>query len=188
MNDLHRAGAPNIPLRDYAVALYGREGVSSACLMLQARTQVDVNVLLFAAWATDAGRILPADSIRAARVRVREWHEEIVRAMRTVRQRLKSGPPPAPSDATASLRERLKALEIEAELIELDQLASCIGALEPNEAVRAPLRERVTQVLTLVVVDAAGREPDKDETAAIHQVAAACEAYAAEAGTREMEI
>ncbi|MFL1876565.1 DUF2390 domain-containing protein, partial [Hansschlegelia beijingensis] len=38
-------------LRDFAVATYGGDGVQAACLTLQDAHGLDVNVVLFAAWA-----------------------------------------------------------------------------------------------------------------------------------------
>ncbi len=58
------------------------------------------------------------------------WHREVVRPLRAVRQRLKTGPAPAPNDLTARLRSKVQRIEIDAELIELDELDALIPALE----------------------------------------------------------
>ncbi len=98
-----------------------------------------------------------------------------------MRQRLKSGPTPAPSNATEDLRARLKKLEIEAELIELDYLEY---SLERIAVARVkdlrPLHKRVAEALMLIFADAARREPDKAEVSAIYQIAASAQAYAEE--------
>ena len=49
--------------------------------------------------------------------------------MRSLRRRLKSGPPPAPCSASEALRGRIKAAEIEAEHIELDTLEELVDAV-----------------------------------------------------------
>ena len=113
------------------MALYGRDGVPDACLQLQNRHDLDVPVVLFAAFVGAVRRqTLTASGVDAARARVDAWHHEVVRPLRAVRQRLKTGPPPAPSDITARLRSQVQKIEIEAELIELDQLGALIPALE----------------------------------------------------------
>jgi uncharacterized protein (TIGR02444 family) len=176
--------AVGVRLRDYAVEIYERPNVSSACLLLQTRGQVDVNLILLAAWVTDADRILSTKNIADARAHVRAWHDDIVRAIRKVRQQLKLGPPPAPSDATEYFREKLKKLEIEAELIELDHLEHCLEGTEATDIKDLDsMHERVAEALTLIVINVTGRRPDKDETAAILQIAAATQAYAKEKRT-----
>lgn len=106
-----------------------------ACLYLQTRHDLDVPVVLFAAFVGAVRRQVLADSaINAARGRVDAWHREVVRPLRAVRQRLKTGPAPAPDDITGRLRREVQRIEIEAELIELDELDALIPELEPMPA------------------------------------------------------
>jgi uncharacterized protein (TIGR02444 family) len=113
----------------FALTLYRRAGIADACLNLQNRHDLDVNVVLFAAFVGAVRRqTLTNADLDLAQRRVDAWHQEVVRPLRAVRQRLKTGPLPAPNDATGSLRRKLAQLEIEAEVIELDQL----GALIPE--------------------------------------------------------
>ena len=66
-------------LKDFALALYAREGVPPACLALQEATGLDVNILLFAAWrGAVLRREVSAADIAAARARVAEWHSVVV--------------------------------------------------------------------------------------------------------------
>jgi len=171
-------------LRDYAIGLYGRPGVSPACLLLQTRKQIDVNVLLFAAWAVDAGRAPSAQTIADAQARVHAWHKDVVRPIRQVRQLLKSGPPPAPSAATDHFREKLKKLEIESELIELDCLESCMSSMDIADKNTSEISGRVAKALTLIVADAGQCAPGEDEAAAILHIATAAQAYAEERAHR----
>jgi uncharacterized protein (TIGR02444 family) len=117
----HPAPEPDeMPLWTFAVSLYAAPDVAAACLGLQDRHGCDVNVLLFAAWmgAVRHRTLTPAELAEAAAA-VRDWHTEIVDPLRYVRRRLKSGPAPAPDQASEALRTRIKAIEIEAERIEL---------------------------------------------------------------------
>jgi uncharacterized protein (TIGR02444 family) len=100
---------------------------------------VDVPVVLFAAFVgAERRQTLTASGVEAARARVDAWHREVVRPLRAVRQHLKTepapAPAPAPNDITARLRSQVQKIEIEAELIELDELGALIPVLEPKPA------------------------------------------------------
>ncbi|QTL02194.1 TIGR02444 family protein [Aquabacter sp. L1I39] len=159
-------------LKEYALVLYAREGVSSACLLLQDATGLDVNLLLFAAWRGAVLRqAIGRDDIAVAHARVADWHGEVVRPLRAVRRRLKTGPAPAPSDRTAKLREKLQALEIAAEIIELEELGAllCPGDAQPGPA------EALARAGILAVAEAAAGRPltpqEKDAAAWIARAA-----------------
>ncbi len=92
-------------------------------------------MVLFAAFVGAVRhQTLTASGVELARARVDAWHREVVRPLRAVRQRLKTGPVPAPNDITAQLRSQVQKIEIQAELIELDQLGALIPGLEPIPA------------------------------------------------------
>lgn len=110
------------PLWDWAVRLYGRPGVAEACLALQDEAGADVPLALWALWRHAHGRPPDAACLAAAESAVGLWREEVVKPLRTLRRRLKNGPPPAPDAESAGLRERVKAAELEAERIELSIL------------------------------------------------------------------
>ncbi|MGI9162419.1 MAG: TIGR02444 family protein [Mycobacterium sp.] len=118
-------------VKQFALALYARDGVAEACLHLQNRHDLDVTLVLFAAFVGAVRRQrLTSSNLNAARARVDAWHIEVVRPLRAVRKRLKTGPPPAPNDVTALLRGRIQKIEIEAEMIELDELGELISDWE----------------------------------------------------------
>lgn len=118
----------------FVLDVYGRDGVAAACLGLQDRRGQDVCLLLFALWAGAArGRRLDGEDLGRLRAAAAPWHAEVVRGLRAVRRRLKSGPAPAPSPATEALRARIQAAEIEAERIELAALAAALGADGPRD-------------------------------------------------------
>jgi uncharacterized protein (TIGR02444 family) len=119
-----------VSFKRFALALYGSEGVADACLDLQNRHDLDVNVVLFGAFVGAVRRqTLTIADLDLAHRRVAAWHREVVRPLRAVRQRLKTGPVPAPNEATGGLRRKLSQLEIEAEVMELDQLGALIAEL-----------------------------------------------------------
>jgi uncharacterized protein (TIGR02444 family) len=86
-----------VSLRQFALVVHETEGVSNACVSLQDRFDLDVNILLLGAYIGVQGKTLAAENVDAARAVVDEWHNAIVRALRAVRRRLKSGPAPATS-------------------------------------------------------------------------------------------
>jgi uncharacterized protein (TIGR02444 family) len=110
---------PTSPLWDFVLRLYFQDGVSAACLDLQERFGVDVPLLLFACWLGARHVPLTPERAAAARLCVADWHGEVVRPLRKIRQRLKSGPHPAPSPATETLRNAIKKVELESERLEL---------------------------------------------------------------------
>jgi uncharacterized protein (TIGR02444 family) len=126
---------PADDLPRFALTVYRNDGVPAACLRLQDRFGVDVNLLLAAAYlgAVD-GRTLSPDALSDLRSPVDAWHREVVSALRDVRRRLKSGPPPAPDTRTTDLRDKLKALEVEAEMIELSELGTAVGRIDLSPA------------------------------------------------------
>lgn len=155
-------------LPDFALRVHGADGVAQACVLLQDRFGLDVNLLLFAARVGTTGRLTPA-TLTAAAERVEQWHAEVVRPLRAVRRRLKSGPAPAPNPATAELRDELKGLEIRAELIELGELEALVADAEPG---KDPGTD-VAAALTLVVRAVSDRPFLADEDAALATIAAA---------------
>jgi len=168
-------------LRDFALAVYRIDGVSPASLLLQDRCRVDVNVLLLAAYvgAVRGGSFGSAEAAEAHR-RVGQWQTDVVGPLRFLRERLREGPPPAPSPSTAQLRERVKALELDAELIELEELAVFADELgTPPHTDRhggAP-DERAAVAMNVVVHASACREPDAAERDAVAVIAVAAARY-----------
>ncbi|QCG96555.1 TIGR02444 family protein [Azospirillum sp. TSA2s] len=110
------------PFWDFSLAVYGRPGVPACCLALQDRRGVDVNVLLFAAWAgLECGVRLSAGDLARIDGAVSGWREEMVRPLRALRRRAKA------EDDT--LYRRMKAAELEAERVQQDRLFAAGGFL-----------------------------------------------------------
>lgn len=116
-------GDPEADLWRFALKVYGTDGVAEDCLTLQEAHGVDVPVILCALWMATRGTALTPDDMARLAGSVEAWHEEIVRALRAVRRRLKDGPTPAPTDRTEAVRTAVKAAELDAERIELATLA-----------------------------------------------------------------
>jgi uncharacterized protein (TIGR02444 family) len=122
---------PDNPFWDYSVELYRRPGVEAACLELQRRHGLDVNLVLLCCWLASRGVELDPATLREARHTVASWQAEVVRLLRALRQRLKARlADPEPRSVVerwpglaAAIRERALAMEIDGE--RLAQLGLC---------------------------------------------------------------
>lgn len=125
---------PDHPFWDFSLRVYGSEGVPKACLELQDAHQLDVNILLYCLWLGESGRgALGASEMETVTAAVAEWHSDIVRALRAVRQRLKGGMAPAPKELSEPLRAGVQKLEIDFEHLEQLMLAASIDrAADPD--------------------------------------------------------
>jgi uncharacterized protein (TIGR02444 family) len=109
--------APESPFWDFSNAVYGRPGVAEACLALQDRRGLDVNILLLCCWAGVRGRALTAAALGARIEAVRPWRDQVVKPLRAARRWLK-GQQTVPSESAEALRQAIKAQELEAERLE----------------------------------------------------------------------
>jgi uncharacterized protein (TIGR02444 family) len=133
---------PTEPFWDYSLELYRRPGVEDACLELQRRHGLDVNLLLLCCWLGARGVALDRAALERAELAVRAWQVEVVRPMRAVRRRLKAkleDPDPMSvhegwPDLAQALRRRALALEIDAERLEQLALARGVAGLPQSAA------------------------------------------------------
>ncbi len=119
-------------LWNFALGLYARPGVEAACLELQAQG-ADVCLLLCGAWLDRRGVMPNGDRAAQLRKLAGPWQREVVQPLRTLRQQWRAE---AAHDAElALLRERVKALELDAERRQLDRLERvCEGWPNGDEA------------------------------------------------------
>lgn len=131
---------PANPFWDYALQLYGREGVEAACLELQERHGLDVNVVLLCCWLANRGIEAEPAWLKAVVAAIQPWHTDVVRPLRAVRRRLKEQLAEPQSGDMASrwpeliagLRQRVLGLEIDGERLEQLLLAELASDLEAN--------------------------------------------------------
>jgi uncharacterized protein (TIGR02444 family) len=134
----------------FALAIYARPGVAEACLTLQNEAGVDVMLLLTTTFAAVKRRLLlTLDEVRALDEACRPWRVQIVRPLRTIRTGLKTGPQPAPGEATEPFRSQVKALELAAEKLENKLLVECLPLRPPEKETVRP--EQLRTVLGNVV-------------------------------------
>ena len=166
----------------FALAVYDQPDVPAACQLLQDRFDLDVNVLLLAAFlgAVRAQVLTPA-SLDTVRHGVEAWQCDVVRPLRGVRRRLKTGPTPVPNTDTTKLRSKIHDVELHAELIELAQLEALGPTLEQIPAAGSAL-QRATAAMTVVIDAQSHRDMDNAEHDALAAIARAA-AQGSEAAT-----
>ncbi|MFN4091610.1 MAG: TIGR02444 family protein [Brevundimonas sp.] len=104
-----------INLWDWAVAAYAAEGVPEACASLQDQDEQNVCLLLWAGWNAATGRRPDEDTIEAACDTARAWETTTIAPLRAVRRTLKLPVPDIDDAARKAVRNRIKAVELEAE-------------------------------------------------------------------------
>jgi uncharacterized protein (TIGR02444 family) len=104
----------------FSLAVYGNPAVQRECLELQDDHGIDINLVLFCAFAgATLGVVLPDQAVSQAADAVIAWQTEVVGALRAARRALKPFAETSPANApVATLRSQVKALELEAERIE----------------------------------------------------------------------
>ena len=134
--------APDRPVRDeglwrFSTRVYRLERVASACLALQDRSGLDVNMLLFCCWAGTTIGTLPEPVVRAAVAFSTEWSAHVVWPLRSARRWMKTETGESP------LRDAIKRNELEAERLQQETLEAQVAGLPRRapgpDAVRANL-------------------------------------------------
>lgn len=128
----------------FSLTVYDAPGVAAECLARRDALGIDVNLLLFCAWLGTERRIALTESdVERARQAVQSWHDEAVRPLRAVRQRLKHR---YGSDGEI-FRTRVKEIELEAEQHEQAMLFAHametwpgIGSSDPRDGLPANIR------------------------------------------------
>jgi uncharacterized protein (TIGR02444 family) len=125
---------PDHSFWNFSVAIHQVSGVHDACLALQTRYGLDVNLLFFCCWAGGAkGGLFDYRQIRRAMDSVSAWQEEIVRPIWKARWRLKPCFGRFAVERTEALRRKLIEAELDAEHIEQLHLAdSVVVEGDPN--------------------------------------------------------
>ena len=115
------------PFWDFTLRVYGAPGVQAACLTLQDRFGLDVNLALYCLWcgAGGPGR-LDETALQAAGAAVQAWQQDVIQALRAVRNRLKQ-PPWSGYAGAPDLRKQVLAVELAAEKISQDRLLQLAG-------------------------------------------------------------
>ena len=115
-----------MPFWDFSNAVYMAPGVAAECVLLQDEHKVDVNVLLFCAYAAVIARVRLTDNNLADIERhVADLRSGVIAPLRDCRRRMK-GPIAALNNGdrarAENLRSQVKDLELAAERLEQERL------------------------------------------------------------------
>ncbi|MBX9773463.1 MAG: TIGR02444 family protein [Xanthobacteraceae bacterium] len=106
----------------FSLQFYRLPKVADACIALQEEAGVDVNLLLFLLWHARQRRRLAKADVTALEAKIAPWRDATVIPLRSVRRALKS-PPALVEPATAeAFRNRIKAVELEAERLQQEAM------------------------------------------------------------------
>jgi uncharacterized protein (TIGR02444 family) len=121
----------------FAVQAWRRPGVAAVALELQDAHGLPPALLLWRFWALDAGVGVDERAATRAVEIAGAWQADVLGPLREVRQRLKS--PPAPLDAfdATGLRDRILAVELDAERALLEALESLVAG-NPGASAEPP--------------------------------------------------
>jgi uncharacterized protein (TIGR02444 family) len=110
------------PFWRFSLHFYRQPGVSDACIALQDDCGVDVNLLLFLLWLADDGQLLSVGDVRRLDDTVRDWRDLTIIPIRNARRKLKGVETLVESGKQEVFRNKVKALELEAERLQQEAL------------------------------------------------------------------
>ena len=121
MNDA-QAQTETTPFWRFSLHFYRQPGVSDACIALQDDRGVDVNLLLFLFWLADDGQLLSTDEVKKLDDAVRNWRNLTIVPIRDARRKLKGTKTLVESAKQEAFRNKVKAVELEAERLQQEAL------------------------------------------------------------------
>ena len=119
MNDTPTA---TTPFWRFSLQFYGQSGVSDACIALQDGCGVDVNLLLFLFWLASERQALSADEVKKLDATIKSWRELTIIPIRDTRRKLKGAKTFVDPAKQEALRDKVKAVELEAEKLQQEAL------------------------------------------------------------------
>ena len=117
-----KPAAAGSPFWRFSLGFYRRSGVADACITLQERSGVDVNLLLYLLWQASQGRAFAAEEVAALEEVIGPWRAATVIPLRMVRRALKEPPGLVARPAAEVFRNKIKAVELEAERLQQEAM------------------------------------------------------------------
>lgn len=159
---------PENSLWDFSLAVYSRPGVAEACLALQDRHGLDVNLMLLCCWAGSHGRRLDASDVARLMGAVGEWQRAVIGPLRGVRRRLKRSEG-VDSERLGALRQAVKDCELDAERIEQIMLRDAL-APPPEKALPATGQAACAAANLTGYLEVAGVSTDAADRASLEAI------------------
>src|ERR1700676_481855 len=113
------------PFWRFSLHFYRQSGVSDACIALQDGCGVDVNLLLFLFWLASERQLLSADEVKKLDATIKSWRELTIIPIRDTRRKLKGGKTFVDPAKQETLRDKVKAVELEAGDLRKEPLYPC---------------------------------------------------------------
>ena len=117
-----RTESAGSPFWGFSLAFYRRSGVADACIALQEHSGVDVNLLLYLLWQASLERSFVANDVAKLEKDIAPWREATVIPLRALRRALKEPPGLVARAAAEAFRNRIKAVELEAERLQQEAM------------------------------------------------------------------
>jgi uncharacterized protein (TIGR02444 family) len=121
----------------FSLEVYGDKALAAACIDLQDRHGLDVNMLLFALFAASRGTALSRADIERLDAAVDPWRRNVVRPLRGVRRWLRDEAHAA-ADRASGLRRGVLEREIESEAFQQELMERTVptgeGSGDPHAA------------------------------------------------------
>ena len=138
------------PFWRFSLRFYRQPGVADACIALQEQSGVDVNLLLYLLWHARDGRSFTVAEVEAVERRIAPWRESTVVPLRRVRRALKTPPALVEAPAAEAFRNRIKAVELEAERLQQEAMyALAAPSGEPSASAEAAARASIAAYETI---------------------------------------
>src|ERR1700735_166634 len=116
------ASSADTPFWRFSLKFYRQGGVSEACIDLQDSFGVDVNLLLFLLWLASDDRRLSAADVKLLDDNVRDWRNLTIVPIRDARRKLKDAATLGEPIRQEAFRNKVKAVELEAERLQQEAL------------------------------------------------------------------
>jgi uncharacterized protein (TIGR02444 family) len=127
------------PFWQFSIKFYAVPGVAPACIALQDEAGVDVNLLFFLLWNATLGRTLSESDVKELDRMIGEWRNTAVIPLRNLRRALKSPPAMLTPDVAEAFRNRIKAVELEAERLQQEAMYALAQSGRFGKATLAPV-------------------------------------------------
>jgi uncharacterized protein (TIGR02444 family) len=120
---------------DFSIRIYAKPGVAQACLRLQDKHSLDVNLVLLCAWHGYYHGKFEPQAMLAMFNFASNWSDNIVKPLRVVRTWMKGRESlfNSPGKAYEMLRTTIKASELSAEKLQQQQLEQLMALYEIRE-------------------------------------------------------
>ena len=112
----------------FSLRFYALPEVGAACIGLQDRCGVDVNVLLYLLFLATQDCAISRDDVARIDAEVHAWREGVVAPLRAVRRRLRTPIGRIDPQTAETLRTNIKRIELEAERIQQATLERIVPA------------------------------------------------------------